>query len=97
MYSDWGKAARADISDIIEQLPKDASLDMRRRALRRGASDFHCGTSWGKKVWSRECRKYLEQHGLDPLPGRKVEDTRQPRLKAALDRGDITFPFRGQP
>lgn len=96
MRSDWGADARGFIADATKDLPETATLKERRAALRTVGTTYHMGTSWGRKVWSRECRKYLERHGLDPLPSRKVEDTRQPRLVAALDRGDIIFPFRGK-
>ena len=91
MHSHWGNAARADIAKVVAGLPDDASLDDIRKALRAHSGAFHCGTSWGKKVWPRECRKYLELRGQQK---RRPEDARQPRLLAALERGDITFPFR---
>ncbi len=96
MRADWGGDARWFIADATKDLPETATVKERRAALREVGGTFHMGTSWGKKVWSRECRKYLERHGLEPLPSRKVEETKQPRLLAALERGDIVFPFRGE-
>lgn len=91
MYSDWGKAARREIAARMAELPEGASLDDRRKALRKDATLYHGGTSWGRKVWSRECRKYLELHGLPP---RKPADASpQSKLHAKLQAGDITFPF----
>jgi hypothetical protein len=92
MYADWGKEARAEIAERVALLPEGVSLEERRKALRKDASLFHGGTSWGKKVWSRECRKYLEQHGLPP---RTVADASpQSKLYARAQSGDITFPFK---
>jgi hypothetical protein len=92
MYHDWGRAARAEIAERMAELPEDAALEDRQKALRKDASLFHGDTSWGKKVWSRECRKYLEQHGLPP---RTVADVSpQSKLFASVQRGDITFPFK---
>lgn len=93
MRGNWGVDARMYIEDATKELPETASVQERRAALRKVGGLYHMGTSWGKKVWSRECRKYLERHGLDPLA---VEDTHQPRLKAALDRGDVIFPYRAR-
>lgn len=79
----------------MAELPADASLDDRRKALRKDATLFHGGTSWGRKVWSREVRKYLEQHGLPP---RTVADiSPQSKLRRRLESGDITFPFKAEP
>jgi hypothetical protein len=98
VYSDWGKVARADIHKIMAAMPEDATLGDRRKALKRHASEFHGGTSWGKKVWPRECRKYLERHhGLEPLSdaGRNPPRTTQGRkLAAGIRQHDIIFPFR---
>lgn len=92
MYSDWTKAARHHIDEATKNLPVSAGLRERRAALRAAAGGFHCGTFWGKKVWSRECRRYLELHGLPP---RTVESiSLQSRLHDRLKSGDITFPFR---
>lgn len=80
MYSDWGKAAQAFIAQLDEQLGERATLEERWRLLRAHASEFHAGTSWGKKVWSRESRKYLERHGQPPKP--KLDA----KTKADLDK-----------
>lgn len=83
MRGDWQAAAKAFIADIDASLPPDATLPQRRSALRKRAGEFHMGTSWGKKVWSKHCRIYLERHGQLP---RRLRD--QPTLPA-----DIIFPF----
>lgn len=74
-------------------LRDDASLTERRKALRKVACEFHMGTSWGKKVWSREVRKYLERHGLPPRTPQSVSP--QSKLYQRLQTGDVTFPFKG--
>ena len=100
MRADWKGSARRFIADAVKDLPPEATLTERRAALRLVAGLFHLGTSWGKKVWARECRRYLEQHGLPPLAPRPLspkhmallEGTRSQHVKLA--RPDITFPFR---
>jgi hypothetical protein len=87
------------IEDTMSKLPADATLGDRRKALKRRASEFHLGTSWGKKVWSRECRKYLErEQGLPPLSEAGPNPPRSQvgrKLLAGQLSGDIIFPFRG--
>lgn len=102
MYADWGEAARQDIAEVAKGFGPETPLKERQRALRAHAHDFHGGTSWGKKVWSRECRKYLEQHGLPPIPARGVKlSPRQMEMArrhgtqhAKIAAPDITFPYR---
>jgi hypothetical protein len=94
--ANWGNDARGFIADATKDLPETATIKERRAALRTVGWQFHMGTSWGKKVWSRECRKYLERHGLNPLPQRTVADiSPQSKLFQRTQRGDIIFPFRG--
>lgn len=92
MRNDWGKDARGFIAEATENLPESATLRERRAALRTVGTSFHMGTSWGKKVWSRECRKYLEKHGLPPRTVANASP--QSKLFAKAKSGDITFPFR---
>lgn len=95
MRADWKADARYYIADATKELPADATLKQRRSALRKVASKFHMGTKWGKKVWSREVRRYLEQHGLPPIR----PDTASPysKMRQRLEAGEITFPFRSAP
>ncbi len=96
MYSNWGEAAREQIAAVMAELPADADLDARRKALRAHAHDFHGGTSWGRKVWPKEVRRYLEKHhGLPPRTPADVAPTSG--LFAKLHAPDITFPFRPTP
>jgi hypothetical protein len=60
----WQRDAPLCIEQATKDLSADATLTERRSALRKAAFDFHGGTSWGKKVWSKHVRKYLEFHGL---------------------------------
>lgn len=83
-HSQWRKSAQAAISRATAHLPPEATLAERKRALRGEGEAFHGGTSWGRKVWGQECRKYYELHGQ---PKRKPEQ--HPRFA-----DDITFPFR---
>jgi hypothetical protein len=80
--SQWAEAARSLISKVHAGLDDSATLKDRRRALRAVGPGFHGGTYWGRKVWGREVRKYLERHGLPP---------RSPRDLQLPD--DIAFPF----
>ncbi len=86
MYSHWPTAARAAIERAVADLPADADLKARQKALRAAAGGFHCGTSHGKKVWAKEARLYLQRHGLPP---RTLPD--QPRFA-----DDIVFPWKGE-
>ena len=65
-------------------LPADATLADRRAALRAAAYNYHGGTSWGRKVWGKRCRRYLEQHGQKP---------RTTKQAAPLFADDIIFPY----
>lgn len=97
MHSNWMSAARSTIADIDKTLPPDADLATRKRALRAAAGGFHCGTSWGRRIWSRAAREYLERHGLAPrvpLDLVNVPSRQGARLRAGLESGDIEFPFR---
>lgn len=96
MYSDWQAAARAAIQRVHESLPADATLKQRRVALRKAAGDFHGYTSWGRKVWSKHARQYLELHGLPKRPGRPASKEYQSKL-AKMREPDILFPFRDAP
>ena len=86
MWSDWQAQARKTIEAIDATFPEGTTLETRRAHLRAQAHTFHMGTSWGKKVWAKHSRAYLEKHGQPP---RKVAD--QPTLPA-----DIIFPWKGE-
>jgi hypothetical protein len=67
MIGDWRKQADAIIAEVDRNLPLGADLQTRRQAcLRAKPWEFHV-TSWGRKVWGKAQRAYLERHGLAPL------------------------------
>lgn len=102
MRGRWGDAADALILRLHEDLGETATLDDRKRMLRAHAGEFHCGTSWGKKVWSRRARAYLERYGLPKLE--RVATPRKPsewakrmdvgEKQAKMSSPDIVFPWR---
>jgi hypothetical protein len=85
----WRSAARRLIHEVDASLPKDATINDRRAALRKVAGGFHAGCSWPSQVWQHECRKYLASYGtgVEPPPA---------KLLSAMEAGDIIFPFRGE-
>lgn len=89
----WQKEAPLWIADATKDLPASASLRERRAALRKVGYRFHGGTSWGKRTWSKHCRRYLEQHGLPPL---HVEPVGQPSAQH-IKFASADFPFRPAP
>lgn len=87
MTKPWGERAQRRIAEIMNAMPADATLDDRRRALPAASSAFAEGTSWGRKVWPKQCRLYLAKfHGGPSFP--------QPRKDRLLYPADIVFPFR---
>lgn len=89
---DWQREVHNHIAHAVKDLPPDATLKDRRAALRKEAPVFHLGTSWGKRVWSKAARKYLEQHGLPKRTLADVPVTSKQHIK--IVQPDITFPFR---
>jgi len=84
MYSDWQAEAMRQIAKVHASMP-DATPEQLRLALRKHALEFHGGTSWGKKTWSKRCREYL------------AKLTGVPKLSKAIQwPDDISFPFRDQ-
>ncbi len=103
MRGNWAEAADALIYRLHEDLGERATLDERKAMLRAHASEFHCGTSWGKKVWSRRARAYLERHGLPQIERAVPKQSEWPQRRALhvarekMAAPDIIFPFRSQP
>lgn len=83
--SKWRAEARSLIKELVKDLPADATLKERRKALWGKGWPAHQGTSWGRKMWGQEVRAYLAAHG-DPL-GRE----NRPEYKFP---DHIHFPFR---
>lgn len=59
--SHWRRQARSYIAEIDATLPKDASLEDRKRAL-HGQNPFG-DTSWPTKCWQKERLIYLGKFG----------------------------------
>ncbi|HXD03084.1 MAG TPA: hypothetical protein VN627_07225 [Novosphingobium sp.] len=81
----WRDRARSVIAELTRDLPADAPLEQRRKALWGKGHAAHGGTSWGRKMWGKEVRKYLSSHGDSYARG-----TTTPINWPA----DIHFPFR---
>jgi hypothetical protein len=75
---------------VVEQSIGDTKPDEAemRRILRNAGHNFHGGTSWGLKIWRRECKPHLLRHYT-------VQEGAPPPKpwKAGLP-DDIIFPFR---
>ena len=82
----WRDRARRLIAKLTADLPEDASLTERRKALRGKGFEAHQGTVWGRRMWGQEVRKYLGRHG-DPL----AITTRKGEFRFPEH---IHFPFR---
>lgn len=85
--SKWRDAARHHIAELVADLPADASLAERRRALRGKGWPAHQGTYWGRKMWGKEVRLHLARHGAEPKEA-------SPGFEWPVD---VHFPFREQP
>lgn len=86
----WQVEAPLYIEGATGHLSAGATLAERRAALNKVAYEFHGGTSWGKKTWSKHVRRYLEQHGLAPLHVQPVGHPSAQHIKFA----SADFPFR---
>lgn len=75
---DWQKTASSVIGEVHRNLPTDADLAARKKALRAARPWEFASTSWGKKVWAKHSRKYLEKFGLPPMKVKAVENHMSP-------------------
>jgi hypothetical protein len=75
---DWQNTASSVIGEVDRNLPAEADLATRKRALRAARPGVFGSTSWGRKVWAKHSRKYLEKFGLPPLKAKAVEDHLSP-------------------
>lgn len=82
----WQTDAPRWIARVHASLPPEATVEDLRKALRSEASAFHCGTSWGQKVWSKHCRAYMAKLAGNGHYRSDGRDTVWPT--------DIHFPFR---
>jgi hypothetical protein len=69
----WYDQAAALIVHLTKDLPAEATLAQRRKALRGNGYPAHQGTRWGRRKWGEAVRDYLSRHGY-----------RKPQTKAAL-------------
>lgn len=83
----WRARARQRIADLVVDLPADATIEQRRKALRGKGWDAHQGTSWGKKMWQQEVRAYLARHGA-------VFGPRKGLVRQFQFPDHVHFPFR---
>lgn len=83
----WRDRARRLIDELTRDLPADATLAERRKALWGKGYQAHEGTSWGRKMWGKEVRKYLARHG-DPSGRVSGKPVQWP--------ADVCFPFAKQ-
>lgn len=58
----WRENAERLIAAIHAELPADADLKARRKALRGAGWPAHQGTAWGRKMWGRCVREYLSRY-----------------------------------
>lgn len=84
--SRWRDEARRLIAELTKDLPADATIEQRRKALWGKGWRAHQGTSWGRKMWGKEVRAHLAYHGdaSGRVSGKPVEWP-----------SDIAFPWKG--
>jgi hypothetical protein len=75
---DWQNTAYNVIDEVDRNLPTDADLATRKRALRAARPGIFGSTSWGRKVWAKHSRKYLETFGPPPLKAKAIADHLSP-------------------
>lgn len=82
----WRDAARTRITELVADLPADATLEQRRKALWGKGYPAHQGTVWGRKMWGQEVRAYLARHGATFGPSKAQRAFQFP--------DHVHFPFR---
>lgn len=83
----WRDKARLLIAKLTADLPADATIQQRRKALWGKGWEAHQGTSWGRKMWGKEVRRYLAGYG----------DTKGRANEPAFDwPAHVHFPYRGE-
>lgn len=87
----WAEKAQHYLASIEMTLadPRPDEKEM-RKILRKAGPQFHWNTSWGLKIWRRECRLHLIRHY------NKQEGQPAPKPWKADLPDDIVFPFRGE-
>lgn len=69
----WRERAAGIIFEVHKSLPPDADLKTRRAAIRAARPVDYVVTSWGRKMWQQEQRRYLSKFGLKPRGWTKVQ------------------------
>ena len=82
----WREEAEAVLASVHASLPADADLVTRREACLRAKPWEFQVTSWGRKVWQKAQRAYLERHGL-PKRVIPIEQMESPLERAARRAG----------
>jgi hypothetical protein len=85
----WRDRARQEIARLVADLPADATLAQRRKALWGKGYPAHGGTQWGRKMWGQEVRKHLNRHDPDFHAKPAPDGFQWP--------ADIHFPYRKTP
>ena len=83
----WRERARKRIAELTADLPADATLAERRKALWGKGWEAHQGTVWGRKMWGQEVRKYLGRHG---------DAAAALTTRSAVFPEHVHFPFKGE-
>lgn len=84
----WRARAQKRIAELVKDLPTDATLEQRRKALWGKGWEAHDGSTWGRKMWGQEVRAYLAKHGAEFGPSKAEREFRFP--------DHVHFPFRGE-
>lgn len=93
---DWQKTASSVIGEVHRNLPADADLAVRKKALRAARPWEFGSTSWGRKVWAKHSRKYLEKFGLPPIKAKAVEQlSPMERAKRATEEHQLKLRLSG--
>ena len=83
----WRDRARRLIAELTRDLPETATVTERRKALWGKGHPAHGGTSWGRRMWGSQVRKYLGRHG-DQRCAKPAPLIKWP--------ADVCFPFAKQ-
>lgn len=87
VQSEWRLRAKALIAEITRNIPAEALIEDRKKALWGKGWPAHQGTVWGRKMWGSEVRKYLARYG-DRMAYSAGPQWQWPE--------HVHFPFRGE-
>jgi hypothetical protein len=82
----WRDEAVAIIGQVHADLPADADVKARKRALNAACPHHFRSTSHGRKTWGKAATAYLLKHGMKPRGSATIHLSPLERLmaKAAL-------------